>query len=60
MIRVMYYDRKYDMVKVSALDKLITSGRILKFYRTDGWITMGIDPLRGLGAPTTDTKEGDK
>ncbi|HYA26563.1 MAG TPA: hypothetical protein VEE82_01060 [Thermodesulfovibrionales bacterium] len=49
MIRVMYYDRKYDMVNVSALDKLITSGRILKFYRTERWITIGKDPIRGLG-----------
>jgi hypothetical protein len=49
IIRVMYYDRKYDMVNASALDKLITSGGILKFYRTEGWITIGKDPIRGLG-----------
>lgn len=49
MVRVMYRDRKYDMVNASLLDKLITSGRILKFQRVEGWITIGKDPLRGSG-----------
>jgi hypothetical protein len=49
MIRVMYYDRKYDMVNASVLNNLITSGRIMKFYRTEGWITIGKDPIRGFG-----------
>ncbi|MCL4475113.1 MAG: hypothetical protein M1508_02660 [Nitrospirae bacterium] len=49
LIRVMYHDRKYDMVNASLLDKLITSGRILKFQRVEGWITIGKDPIRGHG-----------
>jgi hypothetical protein len=53
MIRVMYFDRKYDMVNASVLDDLITSGRIMKFYRTGGWITIGKDPIRGQGGVYT-------
>lgn len=49
MIRVLYPNRKYDMVNASLLDKLIASGRILKFQRVEGWITTGKDPTRGHG-----------
>jgi hypothetical protein len=31
LIRVLYHERKYDMVKDSLLDKLIASGRIVNF-----------------------------
>ncbi len=47
LIRVMYKDNKYDMVKPFSLDKLIMSGRIKKFLRSEGWATIGVDPIRG-------------
>lgn len=49
MIRVMYRNGKYDMVHPFFLETLITSGRVLKFLRTEGWITIGKDPVRGRG-----------
>lgn len=49
MIRVLYRNSKYDMVKDSFLDGLIISGKIEKFRRVDGWITIGKDPMRGWG-----------
>jgi hypothetical protein len=45
----MYTNMKYDMVRVSRLDDLIASGKIKKFLRSDGWATIGISPLRGMG-----------
>ncbi len=49
VIRVMYYNNKYDMVKPSFLNELISSGKIKKFLRSDGWATIGISPIRGMG-----------
>jgi hypothetical protein len=37
------------MVKDIMLDKLVISGKITKFYRSDGWVNIGHDPIRGLG-----------
>lgn len=47
VIRVMYKNNKYDMVKASRLDELIDSGKIAKFHRSDGWATIGFTRLRG-------------
>lgn len=49
VIRVMYHDLKYDMVKASSLGELIVAGKIKKFLRSDGWATIGISPIRGIG-----------
>ena len=46
MIRIMYYDNSYDMVKAFRLDDLIPKGKIAKFLRSDGWVTVGVDPIR--------------
>lgn len=46
LIRVMYLDSKYDMVKPIILDKQIESGNIFKFQRSSGWATLGVDPIR--------------
>jgi hypothetical protein len=35
------------MVKDIMLEQMITSKRISRFQRSDGWVTIGIDPLRG-------------
>jgi hypothetical protein len=49
VIRVMYPNKKFDMVKDSLLNKLITSGKIVKFFRSGAWVTIGQDPTRGSG-----------
>ncbi len=46
LIHVLYHDGKYDMVKDRYLGSYIDSGRILKFKRKDGWVTIGVDPIR--------------
>jgi hypothetical protein len=46
MIRVMYGDDTYDVVKSSQLDDLILSGKVVRFLRSEGWITVGVDPIR--------------
>lgn len=46
LIRVMYLNYKYDIVKTYLLDQLIISGKIKKFYRSDGWAVIGRDPVR--------------
>lgn len=52
LIRVMYTDDKYDYVPDSRLDELIESGKIKQFCRADGWVTVGRDPVRGMGSIT--------
>ncbi len=37
------------MVKDSILDKLIVSGKIKSFYRSNRWAVIGRDPIRGDG-----------
>ncbi len=46
MVRVIYPDNRYDMVKTSRLDDLISSKAIAKFERSSGWVTIGVDPIR--------------
>lgn len=46
LIRVRYHDNTYDMVKPWRLQEFIAAGRILSFYRADGWVVVGRDPLR--------------
>jgi hypothetical protein len=46
IVQVLYYDDKYDYVSDWKLDDLIRSNRIAKFKRKDGWVTIGVDPVR--------------
>jgi hypothetical protein len=46
MVRVIYHDNRYDMVKSTRLDDLISSNALAKFQRTSGWVTIGVDPIR--------------
>jgi len=45
-IRVLYNDNRYDYVSDVLLDRLLETNRIIKFERSDGWATPGVDPLR--------------
>lgn len=48
-IKVVYSDDTQGVLKPFQLDKLISMGKIKKFYRSGGWITIGVDPIRGTG-----------
>lgn len=47
MIRVMYSDGNFDIVKPGFLDRLIGEEAITSFKRSEGWIVLGRDPVRG-------------
>ncbi len=51
-IQVMYADQRYDLIKASQLEDYIRQGKIIKFKRSSGWVTVGVDPLRGRTALT--------
>jgi hypothetical protein len=55
MIRVVYTTGNYDMVKDIFLDKLISSGKVSKFYRSNRWAVVGRDPVRGMGGSAKGT-----
>lgn len=46
MVRVIYENGSYDMVKGAKLDKLIEQGEVAGFQRSDGWVVIGRDPVR--------------
>lgn len=46
MIRIRYPDGRYDMVKVSQLDRFIAKNQISGFRRATGWVVIGRDPIR--------------
>jgi hypothetical protein len=45
-IKVMYTNGKIGIVENYQLDDLIASGKIQKFRRSDGWVSVGKDPIR--------------
>lgn len=51
VLRVQYYDNKFDYVNEQALGMLINAKGVKRFYRPseERWITIGIDPIRGVG-----------
>jgi hypothetical protein len=49
MIRVMYSDGRFDLIKPSALDHLLAQNCLASFQRSSGWVVVGRDPLRGAG-----------
>ena len=46
LIKVIYQTNEIDVVESSQLDTLISSNKIKKFLRFDGWVTVGSDPIR--------------
>ena len=48
-IQVCYPDDQYDYVNSDILDRLITSKKIVRFKRSSGWVTIGVDPIRSIG-----------
>jgi hypothetical protein len=56
MIKVIYEDDKHDMLKDFLLERYIESGKIKKFKRADGWVTIGVDSVRGKGGTYNGTE----
>jgi hypothetical protein len=46
MIRVMYDDGRFDMVKPGMLDNLLNSQVVTSFKRNNGWVVVGRDAIR--------------
>ena len=46
LIRVVYNNKKHDLVKEWVLDSYIESHSIDRFKRRSGWVRLGIDPVR--------------
>lgn len=57
-IRVIFSDDTEGVVSENKLDELITSGRIKSFLRSDGWVRIGIDPVREKRYHGSDRKKG--
>jgi hypothetical protein len=49
LIKVLYNNDTFDMLKHSRLDEYIAAGKVKKFRRSSGWVTIGVDHLRGAG-----------
>jgi len=46
LISVLYKNNTYDVIKSTKLEGFICSGTIAKFYRSTGWVTISVDPIR--------------
>ena len=46
LISVLYKNNTYAIIKSTQLEELIVSGTITKFYRSSGWVTISVDPIR--------------
>ena len=47
LLKVQYQNDTFDMVKPHILEGLISSRQIKRFRRSEGWVTLGVDPIRG-------------
>ncbi len=46
LLQVVRTGNRYDYVKDFMLDSLIESKGIVRFKRTSGWVTLGVDRIR--------------
>lgn len=46
LIRVMYTNGKFDMVKPKLLEELLENKQISSFKRSEGWAVVGRDAIR--------------
>ncbi len=46
LIRVIYKNNLYDMVKPFFIDNLIKSGKVKMFLRSERWVVVGHDQIR--------------
>jgi hypothetical protein len=45
-IRVIYANNASGMINRARLEACIASGSITKFFRSSGWVTISVDPIR--------------
>ena len=53
LLKIMYSNGTYDMVKPSLLQQLISEKRLQKFYRSEQWVDITTDPIRKTDSPYT-------
>jgi hypothetical protein len=46
LISVLFKNNTYGMIKKKLLEGFIVSGSITKFFRSSGWVTISVDPIR--------------
>lgn len=46
LVHVVYHDEKHDFIKDTRLNEFIEAGKIARFLRSDGWVSVGVDPVR--------------
>jgi len=46
LVRVIYGNNTSGMIKRKRLEEFIVSGSIKKFFRSSGWVTISVDPIR--------------
>jgi hypothetical protein len=46
LISVLFENNSYGMIKKERIEEIIISGKITKFFRSSGWVTIGVDPIR--------------
>ena len=52
-IPVVFTDGSPGKMVAVALDLCLRQNRIRSFRRADGWVVIGIDPMRGMGSMST-------
>lgn len=48
LIRVMYDNGQFDMVKPQMLDALLEANKVNSFKRNSGWVIIGRDIIRNI------------
>lgn len=51
LIRILYTEGGFDMVKPERLDLLLEEQLLTSFKRSDGWAVVGRDPIRRTTKP---------
>lgn len=46
-IEVQFDDGHTDAINPALLNTYIETGKITRFKRSDGWVRVGVDPIRG-------------
>lgn len=49
LISVVFRDGKKGLIMAKLLEDLLISRKIKKFLRLEGWVTVGVDPVREPG-----------
>ncbi len=69
LISVLFGNNTVGVLKKTQIEEFIISGKITKFFRSTGWVTIGVDPIRKAQhslleekrktAPSYDSQHGD-